>query len=140
MRSCWEGCVARTLLAALPFKVEEAYFFEQICEMTFSRNMLALEEQIWMFGSDDICQDGQSMQTTLFGCISRQLAERTQVGYRKESSGLGGDPETGPKPKLGADLASKRSLKRCPPKSKPPPRGALLLGRSCRDILPAARC
>jgi hypothetical protein len=31
---------ARTLLAALPFKVEEAYFFEQNSEMTFSRNML----------------------------------------------------------------------------------------------------
>jgi hypothetical protein len=28
------------LLAALPFKVEEAYFFAQNCEMTFSRNML----------------------------------------------------------------------------------------------------
>ena len=40
MRSCWEGRVARTLLAALPFKVEEAYFFEQNCQMTFSRNML----------------------------------------------------------------------------------------------------
>jgi hypothetical protein len=40
MRSCWEGRVARTLLAALPFKVEEAYFFEQNCQMTFSRNMM----------------------------------------------------------------------------------------------------
>jgi hypothetical protein len=46
-----------------------------------------------------------------------------KVGYHKESSGLGGDSETGPRPKLGADLASKRSLKRCPPRSKPPPVG-----------------
>jgi hypothetical protein len=38
------------------------------------------------------------------------------VGYHKESSGLGGDPETGPQPKLGADLASKRSLNDAPKK------------------------
>ena len=101
-----------------------------------------------MFGSDDIAETGRYINYT-FGCISRQLAERTQVGYHKESNGLGGDPETGPGPNSVLILhrsahsndAAARDLGRPAPlvwcryhpawkdiqwadQSKPPPRGA----------------
>src|SRR6266404_4940428 len=37
-RSRWVARGARTLVAALPFKAEEAYFFSMSCEMTFSQH------------------------------------------------------------------------------------------------------